>query len=176
MPAAENCTSSGAAPVDGSANASTVGACGSTAPIENATDLIGVSWLPALSVERYSMTWLPGAETVNEVSNGSAPAVFSDRTQLPVAPPVFTRYSVKSTPEPGVPPPPAVTSAVPTMPSQAPLERLEWTLQTQVHVPTSSSVSETGGSPGDLKPDVICRPSAFGASPGSITQTSCTVP
>ena len=65
-PVAENCTSSGAAPDDGSANASADGASGSAAAIEKATDLISSS-LPALSVERYWTTWLPAAETVNDV-------------------------------------------------------------------------------------------------------------
>ena len=63
------------------------------AAIENATDLVA-SVLPALSLERYSTTCEPAAETGSVVTNGLAELVLSLRTHSPVAPSVLTRYSV----------------------------------------------------------------------------------
>ena len=80
--------------VAGSRLAVVSGAASSTSPppsIENATEPVS-SKLPASSIERYSTTWLPSPETVNDVSNGSSPAVFSDVCHSPVAPSVFTLY------------------------------------------------------------------------------------
>ena len=66
----------------------------------NATDF-AVSALPALSTERYSTVCEPSAVTWNVDANGFAPPVLALRTQSPWVSPVFTRYSVKSTPDGG---------------------------------------------------------------------------
>ena len=45
-----------------------------------------------------------------------------------------------------------------------------------VHVPTWSTVVETGSLPGWCAPSVTSWPAESGASPGLITQTSCWKP
>jgi hypothetical protein len=104
-PDAENWTSSGASPDAGSANASTIGASGSSASMVKATDRTA-SALPSPSVERNSTTCSPSADTVNTVSNGSSPSVFSERAHSPPS----IRYSVNAAP-------PAADSVTPTGPS-----------------------------------------------------------
>jgi hypothetical protein len=72
----------------------------------------------------------PSSDTENEDSNGSSLPALSLRTHSPVSPSVFTRYSVKSTPEAPGSSSGAVTLAVPVMPLHAPPENDEWSLHT----------------------------------------------
>ena len=94
-------------------------------------------------------------------------------TQSPVAAPVFTRYSVKSTPEASPEPPPWATVAVPTMPCQRPCWTDEWSLHTQVQRPRLVERARDRRAAGLRSCVVTWVPAESGASPGSITHTSC---
>ena len=161
--------SSGAAPLAGSANASITGKPGSGTSMLNAIDFVA-STLPALSTERYSTVCAPSAVTSNVDANGLEPAVLVFFTQSPWTSPVFTRYSVKSTPDGWAPDWPAATTAVPVMPDHVPPLYDECSLQRNVQVPVCVSVLETEAPPGNTMPLVTCwtsLPAGSGLAPGA---------